>query len=102
MKDYYSRVREEVLKPGRLREIDQHEEAVFGADREAGKGKGEGQFSSFSKVKFINYKNYSFWAVLLVVFFCLNGVNYLINSSIRNFMGPSKVIIADLNSLMRG
>ena len=38
MKDYYSKVREDVIKPGRLRDIDQHEGEVFGADREAGKG----------------------------------------------------------------
>ena len=42
------------------------------------------------------------WILILIVFFAANGVNYLVNSNIRSFIAPSKMIIHDFNSLMRG
>ena len=98
MREYYSKLREGVIVPGKLNVLE--EEEIF-SDSEVTKLE-VNKHSSYSKIKFINYDKYTRWILVLIIFLVGNGVNYLVNSHIRSFLTPSKMIIHDFNSLMRG
>jgi hypothetical protein len=102
MKDYYMTVRQQVIEKDHLAQIDHYEEEVFAIDNHELSKVEEGRFSSFSKVRLINYNKFYRWIVTLTVFLFINGLNYLSTSNIRNFFDPSIEIIDKTNRLNIG
>jgi hypothetical protein len=65
MKDYYMTVRQQVVEKELLVEVDRHEDEVFAIDSQEVSKVEDGRFSSFSKVKLINYDKYYGWVIIL-------------------------------------